>query len=430
MPEIAAKAHMDSRDLANRIAALLLFIIAAGNGVRIWWSGLAPALVLSGVILLLLSRRRYNGTMVGRVDVPLVGVLFSLVALAALSMIVAVPSLLEFAQFLGSYLVPLLLYLTFQRIQLNEWRIRLFWKAITFGALVPLVAGLVAYYQEWGIPTGAELLYSRYDLDRMQGYLTATFGNTSNTASFLALLVPSWLVLAMGRQSRPLDRLFYAFALVVGIAHTLIVESRTLYLTLLVMIPAALVTLRVSFRVLLVIGVIVLGVYLQTYDLRDQIAELTVGAFQGSESDQSLSERLDAMSIGIRLIGENPLFGIGPGNSLVMHVYTSSHQYWINEGVELGLGGLVASFALSILVFRNFVGSAIYARRRFGPAKGWSFVNALGTASFMLYGCIGNMTWSSGVVVAWAGLFGSMLGLCGARWAAREAITAKQAFGE
>jgi O-Antigen ligase len=409
--------------VARILAGALLFIIASGNGRWIWWTGLLPSLFVPPLILVLLSRGRLEQIHIQKRNFPLVCVLTLLTALAAIAMVVA-PSTFVLEQFLGSYFAPLLLYVTFQSMRLDQSQIRAFWKVLTFGALIPLISGLIAYYQEWGIPTGLELLYSRYDVERMQGYMVATFGNTGNTAAFLTLLLPGWLLIAIRERLRTADRIFYGTAVAVATAHVLIVQSRTLFLTLMVMVLVDLVALRASVRVVLIVGAFAFGAgvyFFQPSDVRERFSQLTVGAFESEENpdDHSVSERIDAMRLGLQLIGDNPLLGVGPGNSATLHPATSSHQYWINQGAEIGIGGLLASVSLSMLVFWRFARSAIGARR--GIANGWSFVNASGPAAFMLYGCIANMAWSATAVDTWAGLFGSMLGLSGARWADGEA---------
>jgi len=405
--------------LAWILSLFVVFIVAAGNGRRFWWSGLVPSLVVPPLVLTLLSRGRLDRIRVARSDLVLFAALSALALVACFSVIAAPAPLDTIVPFLGVYVAPLLLFVAFQHIEVDERRLVLAWNVLTLGALCPLVAGAIAYYNEWGIPTGLELLYSRYDVTRMQGYMAATFGNTGNTAAFLALLFPPWLVLAIRARALGASRAFYVVAIVVALLHIAIVQSRTLFVTLLVILPVTLLALRVRLRALMIPAFLGLGfLVVQLYDVRDQLASLTVGALEGSNEDRSVPERFEAMQIGVRLMRDNLLFGIGPGNSASVHPFTSSHQYWVNQGAELGVGGLLAAVALSVVVFWKFLRSC--TRVLDGPTGSWRYVNLVGPAAFMLYGCIANMPWSANVVDTWAGLFGVMLGLAAASWAPRQ----------
>jgi len=375
-------------------------------------------------LILTLVWGRVGALRIEREGLPVALALGALVAFALTALCTAEYSDYSVLQFLGAYLAPLLLYLTFQSLTLDTRSLLGVWDVLTLAALVPLLRGLLAYYQVFGIPSPLDLLVSRYDLVRMDPYMVATFGNTGNTAALLTLLLPPWLLAALYRGVGPLRRAFYWCAVLVALAHIAIVQSRTLFLVLLVALPFGLYVVRLRRRAiaLIVLIVVLVGAAVFTAgEVRDRFADLTVGALSGSADDQSVSERVEAMQIGLKMIRGSVLLGVGVGNSITEHPYTSSHQYWINQGVELGIGGLLAAVGLSLAVLVRFLKGLLRARR--GPEEFFRFLALVGPASFMLYGCIANMAWSATYVDVWSGLFGTMLGLADARWAPAGAAT-------
>lgn len=396
--------------LAGLLVITLGFGIASGNAHWPFWAGLWPSLAIAPILVLCAVHEHAGGPAFPPRVVFLLLCLAGLALVAGASAFTVDPSKLTIAQWLGSYVSPFLIYVG---VQMTPFTRRLFaalWIAITVGALIVLFAGLVAYYIEWGVPTGLELLISRYDAVRMSGYMEATFGNTGNTAAYLALLIPPWFAFLIGRDSKAGPRWLYLLALIIGIAHLLIVESRTLFLVLIAVLPLLMYYCRLRFAVAIGAFIIVVGaVVLPVIDAGDRVLDLTVGAFEGSGGDQSVSERSDAMRIGFKLMLESPALGVGPGNSVKANVYTSAHQYWVNQGAEIGVLGLVLSFVLSMIVFWRFI--SYVTRRSSHTLADFRFPGIAGAAAYMLYGCFANMPLADSAVNAWIGLFAIMLAL-------------------
>jgi len=324
------------------------------------------------------------------------------------------PSKLSVIQWVGTYVSPLLLYLGIQTVSFDRRLFSLTWIAITVGALIPLLSGIAAYYSEWGMPTALELVTSRYDTERMSGYMQATFGNTGNTAAFLALLIPPWFSFLINRSAASGPRVLYAIALTVAFVHVLIVESRTLFIVLFIVLTLVAYYYRVRFAAALG-GLLIAAAFLLPFlELGDRPLDLTVGALEGISDDQSVSERFEAMQIGRRLMLDHLALGVGPGNSSKVHIYTSAHQYWINQGEEIGVLGLLLSVLLTAAVFWRFL-SFLHTRSN-ATLDDRRFAGIAGAAAYMLYGCIANMPLSLTVVNAWVGLFAVMLALADARY--------------
>lgn len=404
------RVRLDTVQIARVILLVLCFIVPAGNAIVPLWSGLLPTLALAPLVVLFSSRPGRFALALTRRELPAFLALVGLMLVAAASALLVDPRADTWLQWAGSYLSPVLLYVAVRSVDPDARTRRHAWTLLTLGALLPLAGGVLAYYREWGIPSGAELIVSRYALDRMAGYMTATFGNTSNTAALLALLVPAWLGWLVASRPASLPRWLALAAVVVGMANVLIVQSRTLLFVLLAIVPLVLWFHRVRFTGFVVLLMLTLGVLLlPALDARDELFEHTVGAISADGEDGSMSERKEAMSLGIGLLEDHPVLGVGPGNSATLNPYTTAHQYWIQQGAEIGAAGLLLSMALSLAVFARLAAAGLRGRRR--PEQRDEFLNLVGPAAFMLYGVIANMTLAMTVVNAWVGTFAMLLAL-------------------
>lgn len=405
-------ASLDTRRLAKALVLFLFFVVASGNARFIWWSGLLPTLALCPVVLLL---ARHPGGMAAIGPLPALAFLSltALMIVGGASAALVDPDAATFLHWAGVYLSPVLLYAAVRSIEWDERLARWAWSLLLAGTLVPLVGGLAAYYSEWGVPTGLELLLSRYSLERMTGYMQATYGNTGNTAALLALLLPAWLAALLSPKPRPLARAVALVGLAVAMCHVLIVQSRTLFLVMLLVLPVILLFFRVRIAPAVIALLLIAGaVVLPALEARDRFVELTVGALDGEGEDQSVSERVEAMHIGLALMRDHPAFGVGPGHSTTANPYTTAHQYWVHQGAEIGIAGFLLSVLLSLAVFIRT--AVAFLRGRTPGGDRWAFLHAVGPAGFMLYGVIANMTLAMSVVNTWVGLFAMLLAMADA----------------
>jgi O-antigen ligase len=418
MNEVSARAQrfgqLEVGVLAPPLLVLLAFVIASGNAHWFFWAGLWPSLAIPPLLVLLSLREPGLQLRVPQRSLPMLLALSGMALLAGVSAFAVDLNQISFGMWLSAYLSPVLIYLGFLTVPFRVRLTRAVWFAITIGALIPLTAGLLAYYKEWGIPSALDVLTSRYNLQRMAGYMESTYGNTGNTSALLALLAPAWLALTLEKGGGTL-RALCAAALLVSFLHALIVESRTLLIVLLVMLP--LIAIFYRMRIVAAIGGLLLvgGAFvLPLLTEGERALDMTVGAVQGQGSDQSVEERSDAMRLGLRLLMDNPALGVGPGNSIHVNKYTSAHQYWINQGAELGMLGLLLSVVLSVAVFWRF--AQLLRRRADGGVDDLRFAGLAGASGYMLYGCIANMSLSASIVNIWIGLFAVMLALDDVRY--------------
>lgn len=406
---------LDCAALAAPLIVVLAFLIASGNARWFFWSGLFPSLLIPPLLLILSLRDPGTQLHIPLRSLPLVAGLAGMTVIAGASAVAVDPSQRGIVQWIGTYVSLLLVYLGCVATPFNRRLATSTWVALTLGALIPLVAGIAAYYKEWGFPSAVELLTSRYDMQRMSGYMDATYGNTGNTAALLALLTPAWLAVAAARSVGRKLRLLCGVALAIALAHALIVESRTLFIVLVVLLlPVAYYHRRIAVAALGVALAAVLTYVLPLMAQADQLLQTSFGAApDNSASDQSVEERTEAMRIGLRVMMDHPALGVGPGNSPKVNLYTSAHQFWINQGQEIGLLGLLLSALVSIAVFWRFF--AHLRTRSAGiftdPIGELRFAGAAGACGYILYGCIANMPLSATVVNVWVGLLAIMLAM-------------------
>src|SRR6185295_12398595 len=94
------------------------------------------------------------------------------------------------------------------------------------GALFPLMSGLVAFGQEWGMPDADTLMSAYRNLARMQLYEAATFGSRGNTAAFIVIVFPLFLWIALDATRSRWLRLLCAATIVPIVLNLLILEIR------------------------------------------------------------------------------------------------------------------------------------------------------------------------------------------------------------
>lgn len=399
--------HAGSWSLRGAGAALVLLmalVVSGGNGYRIWWSGLAPTLVLSPLVLLLFTMGCGTDAKLSRNAVPYFLLLIGICLTGFCSLLANGVDSEGWTFWASAYLSPVLIYLCIGVAPPGVLQPSALLLAIAAGMMFPLALGAIEYFREWGIPSATEFLFARYDLVRMEAYRRATFGNTSNTAAYLALVTPILLSACLQKEPRIRGKSLLWSILSLAVLHALIVQSRALFL---VMFPALVLVayfhgLRIR-RILLIATCAVALIVLPALTALDQLADLTLGAVRGSESDQSVSERIEAMQYGLQLLSENPAFGIGPAQALTQNPHTSAHQFWIQQGSELGLFGLVLTIGLTALVLGALV--RLLVTRMSNGMGALKFTFLIGPACYVCYGVIANMPLSQNVVNAWVGVF-------------------------
>ena len=241
--------------------------------------------------------------------------------------------------------------------------------------------GAVTFYFEWGIPSLPELLFARYDLVRMQTYMDATFGNTSNSASIIAIALPVLVLSMLTRPLRVTTKLILGAGIGILALNLLITGSRAGILVVSVVLVVAAWKMHSRWRYPILLT-LVLAVYLLTVYAGDFFTSSLMSVLEvNTQADDSLAERVESIEFGLGMLFDYPL-GVGPGASRLYNPYDAAHQFVVAQGSELGFLGMVFVLLLvGIVVFKalavplNSEGTALplAAVFRFG-ALSWAFV--------------------------------------------------------
>jgi hypothetical protein len=409
-----ASGNQGAEGLRRGVLAPLLFLaLTAGNGYRLWLASM-PAAVFLSALLVVLHGRDYTQA------VPLRGLSGSVVlAMAALllaagsSWLATGPDADTTLAFACSYFCPALVILA---LIADRWDAAALWRVLitTFAAAAfVLVHGLLRFYAEFGIPTGLDLVFARAQEARIEPYLRATWGNVGSTAAYLSLVLPPALVVSVWRDAPRVTRALARTVVLLAFLHFAIIQSRTLFLVLIACVLVTLRALRIRFRTALAIGAaVLLAILIPLFTVLDTLFGYLAGALQGPSGDTSVAERAEAMSYGWRSLCEYPLYGVGPGRSLITNPYTSAHEFILQLGSELGVPGSVAAILMIAVTWQVLWRAAQLPadeRRWMALALG------IGPAAYMLYAFLANAPLSQGAVSSWVCLWAAFLTLA-ARW--------------
>jgi O-antigen ligase len=397
-------------DLGQWLILGIVFIVVAGNAIIPIWSGLIPTILLIPLVILMRHGGSLGSVLIDRAALPWLLAVGIMATIGLISLLVNGGPAHNWATWLSSYVSPIVLYLGVRQYCEDLRFVRLVVAVVLLASMLPLTFGLVQYYREWGVPTGVELLMSRYFIERMETYMAATFGNTGNTAAYLALVLPIAMSTCLTRFSGRALRWLAFFAAMIALLNAVIVQSRTLLWILLLGVPGILWFYRVRLVGFTVVIALAIGLFVLPFlQALDELLAISTSVFGGTEADDSVSERVEAMHFALRTLFDSPALGVGPGNTMLVNPHTSAHQFWLQQGSELGLLGLLASFAMSAAILLRAL--IIWWHRAGRETNDLAFMCFSGAALYVLYGVIANMTLALTFVNAWIGLLAVLVAL-------------------
>jgi len=395
--------------LSIGILYLLIFNIASDGSWSTYISGLLPALFLGPLIYLLAWREGWHRFTAGQ-GTSFIGVtMIAFCFFATLSTFANPLPEDKWLPLLGSYVVPVVLFYAVSVLRMNESQVRRSMLAVAIGAMIPLLLGAWEFYKIYGIPTGIDLLESRYNIVRMQDYMDKTFGNTSNMAAYLAILIPTIGAALLTYWHNGYARALLSFTLLLALAHVLIVQSRTLFIVLTLVFPVIALFYRLRFgAAIFLLLATVAAIVVPILSALDQFLGNTVGAVADLNDDSSVADRFEAMHAGYRILMDHFSFGVGPGNSLLYNPFTSAHEYILQQGSEIGAVGVPLAISLSVAyALRGF---ALFRSRELDSYRNVRFAMIIGPATYYIYGVVANMPISQSVLVPWVGLTSLLAG--------------------
>lgn len=397
------------------IVAAMLFILAASNGRPMWTSsGLFMAVLAPFVIL-----ARNPGTVwrmaTNRTNGPFLSALL-LFLLANMVSAVATPTDEALIAAGLRCILPLLVYLALTGLVLRERDARLLLMALAAGCGVMFGKGLLAYYNEFGIPDLQTILWSRYNVERIAGYADATLGNVSRMGLYVVLVVPI-LVLAAARWERAFfRRAFLASVAVLGVMNLIVSGSRTGLVVLALSFIAILFSFGVRRSLMLIVA---LGVAAFTsapiwleFIADPEVLTRYIPTFSNRMIDDSAEERLESVLLGWQHFLDHIVFGIGPGNSPLHNPYNIPHQSIVHQFAELGLIGGLTFVWLNLLVLWTGFRALRGAPR--DPNAAYRLLWLIGPASWLIFGIAGGIAFNASFALVWVGIAHAMMALSGA----------------
>ena len=334
--------------------------------------------------------------------------------LAALTLIAAVsaavnPTELTAINLVLGYAIPLALYFAARQARLTVAGVCWIVVALAAGLIVRFGIGLTVFVQVFGVPETPIAVFFMRDEVQSSDYVKATFGNTGNTASLIAVTLPVLLASLALLKLSAAARLLIAMAVALLLLNAVITGSRGV-LAFSVLAFLAVLAFFANRRTTLAYFAALLGI----------AAWLNVGVPTGleldplidyftfaGETDSSAIERADSIAIGLETIRNHPL-GVGPNRSVEVNEFSVPHQFALNQGSDIGFIAIGLWALITLFVLARAVPDAIAGRR---PDVSLAAIFSLATAIWLLYGITLNIATTSGTCISWIGLFALYAGL-------------------
>jgi putative inorganic carbon (hco3(-)) transporter len=201
---------------------------------------------------------------------------------------------------------------------------------------------------------------------RLQGVLSGMYGNSNDFALLVDISVPICLAFALTTR-RSLLKLVWTVAILAMIYAVFLTASRAGALALLIAGLICLWQLGVKgrrFYLVLLVPIVVVVMWLNSGDaLRQRFGQTSVDPANSNsrtEASESAQGRKDLLVKSLKITGEHPLFGIGPGNfTIVSGVWHVTH----NSYTQMSSEGGIPAFCLYILVFWRAIANLTEVRK-------------------------------------------------------------------
>jgi hypothetical protein len=334
--------------------------------------------------------------------------------LATVSLLVNGINEYALACYFGCYPAALIIYLAvrFRTTSNQEYdRAMMVYSVV---AMVPLVLGIHAFYTIYGMPDLSILMNARFD-ETMDPYRQITWGNVTNTASYLIEIVPLFIVFTLDRAAKFASRCWFGLCSLICLANLLLINTRSAFLVFAAVFAMALLysrqrTSKLFFIVLIV--PIVLGLQLLSSD-GGRFWDYMQGVTHLNSDDRSVVERVDSIVEGWGVLGENPMVGVGAGNSLYHISQSAVHQMALQQGVEYGVLGFLGNITMVVLVLWKT--NAALLMRRVSEQGRRSFACLLSASSYLAMGTIANACTNAATMNPWIVTLAATLALVDGR---------------
>jgi O-antigen ligase len=407
----SAETQLTSRDVW--LCALMLFFLTAANGRPYWWNSAVPSVFISVWLIGSRGPRTILERALSKHNRPIFLSLLGLTAWSGVAALAATDMVAGWT-FVLRCVIPLLIYFALVGMQLKRSDVGLCLLAIVVGSSVPMLSGLYAFYREVGVPDIRELLYVRYDQDRMWNYMDVTFGNVGHMGMYAGLVAPCIVVASsarvFGRSLTALSRVWLGVVLL----NIVIGGSRTSWALAVAVGALLLLSLQRGLTVVaMVVGIVGGSMYVVSLDIIDQglLTERVLPSIGGTGRDVSVEERVDSIGIGWETFMAHPLVGVGPGLSASHNIYSVPHQSILMVASEIGIFGGLAFLILNVVVLFRCAKHALRARG--SEIDRHRLVWIIGPATWLTSGLMAGVSFNMDIALLWVGIAHAMLGLYG-----------------
>lgn len=298
---------------------------------------------------------------------------------------------------LFGYLVPFAMLLSLAATKMRNRDFELIVAAFALGVILRFGLAAAIYVTTVGASSIAAAFDARYNVVVMQPYMDATFGNTGNTGSVIAIAFVILATLFMSQGLRTWLRGLVTVALVLLLANVLMTGSRGAILTMLVCVAVAAVIMKSRWRFVMMAVAVPSVIYAAQAAGNMIISRFSSAISVDYIADRSIRERLDSINIGIDLMLHHPL-GIGPGLSHVYNPYSVAHQFAVSQGSELGVIGFLLVLALAIFIIIKT------ARSRREVVNTPAIAFRMGSLAWLVFAMTTNVPVNTGAAIPWIGL--------------------------
>jgi len=274
--------------------------------------------------------------------------------------------------------------------------IKLWTYAALAGTALMCTAGLFYFFKDFGLPTSLSSLPGFRVSPAISEYQRATYGFGSNTVDLLVLTAPTAMVLSIAASPGWRARAFLIAAALLMYVNLLISFERWAWACMGASVLLTALYYRRQRRGLVILGAAAVGALV--------LGPTAVSHFGGyfwqavdPSSGSNVLGRVHAWGEGLRFLAAHPAgAGLGMAGTLAALSETSSHNLFIDIGVEGGVlalaGSLVwAAYHTSLLV-------RVITRRR--AEDEWAFALLLGALMFVTFGIFFNsLLYFSGLMV-------------------------------
>ena len=247
------------------------------------------------------------------------------------------------------------------------WRGGAFYKTLDFSKVLLLVVVMIQVVQSmkrlrWILFVQAAsvaaiaittIVNAHMRRGRLEGVLSGSYGNSNDLALMIDISLPLCLALALTTRSY-WKKLAWAFAMLAMIYTVFLSASRAGALALVIVALICLWQFGVKGRrfylVLLVpIAMIVLWLH-GGHSLRERIGQTSLDPTtnsQKTEASESAQARKELLLKSLEVTAEHPLFGVGPGNFVVISgMWHATH----NSYTQISAEGGIPAFLLYVLI--------------------------------------------------------------------------------